>query len=184
MARPLSAIALSLTAACAGLASRPSYVGEADRAAGLEGVYAGLAGGGALSVIPGESNFGYSAEGKLGYSFGPPLAVYLSGAVDSASRTLFGRYRVGQVAVFLQHHLLVQRSVMVFARAGIGAGFSKDFTSDHSMAAGLAETGGLGLELAVAPGLYLAPEFFYRNANLNGQLNVQSLGLQLGVAYY
>ena len=71
-----------------------------------------------------------------------------------------------------------------FGLGGIGAGFSKDFTADRSMAAGLAETGGLGMEIAMSPGLYLAPELFYRNANLNGAVNVQSIGLQLGIAYY
>ena len=184
MRRLLAAIALSLVPACAtGLASRPASL-YSDRSASLEGVSVGAAGGPILSIIPGESNLGYTAEGKLGYSFGPPLAVYLSGGFDSANANVGGRYRVGQVAAFLQHHLVVQRGVNVFARGGIGVGFSKDFTVDHSMAAGLAEAGGLGMEIAMSPGLYLVPELFYRNANLNGAVNVQSIGLQLGIAYY
>lgn len=185
MSRLLAALALSLATACAaGIASRPAYVLEPERSTSLEGVYVGAAGGGALSIVPGESNLGYSVEGKLGYSFNPALAVYLAGALDSASFKAGGSYRIGHVAAFLQHHLVVQRAVSVFARGGIGVGFSKDFTVDRSMAAGLAETGGLGMEIAMSPGLYLAPELFYRNANLNGAVNVQSIGLQLGIAYY
>ena len=182
--RRLVAIALSSAACVPGLASRPAYVIESERSGRFEGVYAAAAGGGILSIVPGMSNTGYCGEGKLGYSFGPPLAVYLSGSVDSANGTGYGTYRVGNVSVFLQHHLVVQRAVTVFARGGIGAGFSKDLSADRSMAAGLAETGGLGMEFALSPGLYVAPEFFYRNANLNGVATVQSLGLQLGVVYY
>ena len=61
----------------------------------LEGLYAGIGGGGNLLIVPGDNSFGYDAELRLGYSFNPLLAVYLSGSVDGAS--LSGRtFRSGE----------------------------------------------------------------------------------------
>lgn len=174
--------ALFLTACAGGMASRP--YDSADPSANLEGVYAAVEGGGILSIIPGETDTGYAFEGRLGYSFGPELAVYLSAALDTASQTPGGTYRVGQVSAFAQHHFIVGQLVSFYARAGLGVGLSRDFTADHTMAGGLAETGGLGFEVAITPGFYLTPEFFYRHAELRGDVNVHAVGLQLGVAYY
>ena len=43
------------------------------------------------------------------------------------------------------------------------------------------------MEIRIAPNLFLAPEVFYRNANLSTQgtdMQVQTVGLQLGLVYY
>ena len=83
-------------------------------------------------------------------------------------------------------HLLVKPAVMVYGRAGIGASLSNDVTPGAT-AAGLAAGGGLGVEIAVAPNLFLAPELFYRNANLSARgvsERLQTIGLELSLVYY
>ena len=151
----------------------------------LEGLYAGIGGGGNLLIVPGDNSFGYDAELRLGYSFNPVLAIYLSGSVDGAR--LSGRtFRSGQIVAFVQYHLLVKPAVMVYGRGGIGVGLSRDVVPD-STAAGLAEAGGLGVEIRVAPNLFLAPELFYRNASLSTRgidQQVHTVGLQLALLYY
>jgi len=151
----------------------------------LDGLYAGIGGGGTLLIVPGDHAFGYDAELRLGYSFNPVLQIYLSGSVDGAS--LSGRtFRCGQIVAFLQYHLLVRPAVMVYVRGGIGVGLSRDVVPD-STAAGLAGAVGIGVEFRVAPNLFLAPEVFFRNASLSTQgidEDVRTVGLQLALLYY
>jgi hypothetical protein len=151
----------------------------------LEGLYAAIGGGGNLLIIPGDNAFGYDAELRVGYSFNPVLQIYLSGSVDGAR--LSGRtFRSGQIVAFVQYHLLVRPAVMVYGRGGIGVGLSRDVAPDAT-AAGLAEAGGLGVEIRVAPNLFLGPELFYRNASLGAQgidQQVHTVGLQLALVYY
>ena len=182
------AIALaSSSALAAGLSSRP--VSDYDAPDRVEGLYAAVSGGGQLMIFGGDNGFGYDVEGRLGYAFNPMLTLYLSGALDSASfSTLAGdiSFKTEQVALYLQYHLLVKQQVMVYARAGIGIGLSGDYVQ-NSTAAGLAEAGGIGVEIKVAPGVWLAPELFYRGATLSAQGSSDSyqvIGLQLGVVYY
>ncbi len=75
---------------------------------------------------------------------------------------------------------------MVYGRAGIGVGLSNDVTPGAT-AAGLAGGGGLGVEIGVAPNLFLAPELFYRNTNLGARgvsEQLQTIGLELSLVYY
>ncbi|HUJ25195.1 MAG TPA: outer membrane beta-barrel protein [Myxococcales bacterium] len=173
------------------LASRPYSEASSDN---LEGIYAGIAGGGELMISDGNNGVGFSVEGRLGYSFNPALQVYLSGAFDDASYgTPLGdvTFKAEQVAVYLQYHLLVKPAAMVFARVGIGVGLSSNFVQDTAgnsyTGVGLAQAGGLGVEIRVAPGLFIAPELFYRGAELSAQgfsSSYQSIGLQVGLVYY
>ncbi len=57
-------------------------------------------------------------------------------------------------------------------------------SADGSNAVGLAGGGGIGVEIRLAPNLFLSPELFYRNATLNGNTGVQVIGLQLALVYY
>ena len=168
----------------AGLSSRPAedWTGETSS---LEGLYAAIGGGGSLLIVPGDNTFGYDGELRLGYSFNPVLQVYLSGALDGGKFSGV-TFRTEQIVAFVQYHLLVKPAVMVYGRAGIGVGLSRD-APPGSTSAGLAEAGGLGVEIRVAPNLFLAPELFYRNGNLSGNgtdLQVQTVGLQLNLVYY
>src|SRR5258706_1917347 len=181
-------VALSSTSAlAAGYASRPA--GDYDQPGKIEGLYAGVSGGGQLMIFGGNNAFGYDVEARLGYSFSPMLTLYLSGALDGATFSTAGgdiSFKAEQLAVFLQYHLLVKPAVMVYARAGIGVGLSGDYVQ-NSMAAGLGESGGLGVEIRIGPGLFLAPELFYRGATLSAQGfsdSYQSIGLQIGLIYY
>jgi len=177
--------ALLLAAAPAFASQLPSSDEWSSQQSNLEGLYAGVGGGGNLLIVPGDNSFGYDAELRLGYSFNPVLAIYLSGSVDIASFS--GRtFRTGQVVAFVQYHLLVKPAVMVYGRGGIGVGLSRDVVPD-STAAGLAEAGGLGVEIRVAPNLFLAPELFYRSASLSTRgidQRVHTVGLQLALLYY
>jgi hypothetical protein len=172
----------SAPAFSAGLASRPA---EESQQSSLQGLYAALGGGGEWVFVPGDNAFGYGGEVRVGYSFNPMLQIYLSGAVDVA--TFSGvTLRTEQIVAFAQYHLLVTPAVMVYARGGVGVGLSGDVVPGTT-AAGLAAAGGTGMEIRVAPNLYLAPEVFYRTANLstNGvDMRIQSVGLQLSVVYY
>lgn len=179
-------LAALLLAAAPAFASQLASSDEwSSQQSSLEGFYAGIGGGGNLLIVPGENAFGYDAELRLGYSFNPLLQIYLSGSVDGAR--LSGRtFRSGQIAAFVQYHLLVKPAVMVYGRGGIGVGLSRDVVPD-STAAGLAEAGGLGVEIRVAPNLFLGPELFYRHASLSTQgidQQVHTIGLQLALAYY
>ncbi|HEY2031913.1 MAG TPA: outer membrane beta-barrel protein [Myxococcales bacterium] len=162
----------------------------------LEGIYLGIAGGGQLMIASDDQGFsdnafGYDGELRLGYSFGVPFALYASASFDGAN---FGNgfsdafLRTEMFAVFLQYHLYARPDLMVYVRGGLGVGVSADVTFDGSSAAGIAGQGGLGFEFRVAQRLYLAPEFFYKNMNLNGGsgggADVQMLGVQLGLIYY
>ena len=158
----------------------------------LEGIYLGIAGGGQLMIVPssdfdtGDAAFGYDGELRLGYSVGVPLQIYLSGSIDGST---FGAgfnqatLRTEMIAVFLQTHLYARPQLMVYARGGIGVGLSADVTVDGTSTAGFAAAGGLGFEIRLQPGLYLAPEVFYKNMDLSG-LDVSMIGLQLGLVYY
>src|SRR4051812_9056667 len=116
----------------------------------LEGVYAGIAGGGLLLVVPGsdfetgDSAFGYDGEIRFGYSFGVPLQIYLSGSIDGA--TFGGGFnsaslRTEMIAAFLQYHLYARPQLMVYVRGGLGVGLSSDVTFDGRSAAGFAGAG-------------------------------------------
>jgi len=162
----------------------------------LEGIYLGIAGGGQLMIASddqgfSDSAFGYDGELRLGYSFGVPFALYVSASFDGSN---FGSgfddafLRTEMFAVFLQYHLYARPDFMVYVRGGLGVGISADVTFDGSTASGIAGQAGLGFEFRVAQRLYLAPEFFYKNMNLNGGqgggADVQMLGVQLGLIYY
>jgi len=177
--------ALLLAAAPALSAQGPSTEEWSSLQSNLEGLYAGIGGGGNLLIIPGDNAFGYDAELRLGYSFNPVLQIYVSGSADGARFS--GRtFRSGQIVAFVQYHLLVKPAVMVYGRGGIGVGLSRDVVPD-STAVGLAEAGGLGVEIRVAPNLFLGPELFYRNASLSTQgidQQLHTIGLQLALVYY
>ena len=86
----------------------------------------------------------------------------------------------------MQYHLYSGRSVGVYARAGIGIGLS---SSRIDSALGLAEGGGLGVEIGLSPGLFIAPELFYKSTSLSisngqGSYGEQVVGLQLALIYY
>jgi hypothetical protein len=167
------------------LAAAPALAAGDDSASRLQGIYGALGGGGARLVLSDDSTFGYDAEARLGYSFGPMLQVYLSGALDggSFSATSFKAY---QVDAFVQYHFVVRPAFMVYARGGAGVGLSGDVISTAT-AAGFAFAAGLGTEIRLAPDVFIAPELFYRNAELstNGiDQHFQVLGLQLGFVYY
>lgn len=182
---PLAALLLaSAPAFSAGLASRPADSWDSQQSS-LEGLYAALGGGGGLLFVPGDNAFGYDGEVRLGYSFGPMMQVYLSGSLDAASFS-GNTIKTEQIAAFLQYHLLVKPAVMVYARAGVGVGLSGDVVPG-STAAGLAGAGSFGVEIRVAPNLFVAPELFYRHSNLSTRgvdTEIQTVGLQLSVVYY
>src|SRR5471032_1993950 len=146
--------------------SRPIYDQWEPRP--LEGIYAGIAGGGQLMFLPGADGFGsenaggYDGELRLGYSFGVPFQLYVSGAIDGASFQDIN-LRTEMFALFIQYHLYARPRMMVYVRAGLGIGLSSDVTSDGSNAAGLAGAGGIGMEFRLSPGLFLAPEIFYKH---------------------
>jgi hypothetical protein len=151
----------------------------------LEGLYAAIGGGGSVLIVPGDNTFGYNAELRLGYSFNPMLQVYLSGNVDGGTFST-GSFRAGEILAFVQYHLLVKTAMMLYGRAGIGVGLSRDVAPDAT-AAGFAAGAGLGVEIAVAPNLFLAPEVFYRNTNLSARgvsERLQTIGLELSLVYY
>jgi hypothetical protein len=189
-----SVFALVLLAAAPAFAqgySRP--YGEWERRP-LEGIYLAAGGGGQLMVASDDQGFsdnafGYDLELRLGYSFGVPFALYAAASVDGAN---FGSgidapLRSEMFAVFLQWHLYARPDMMVYLRGGLGIGVSADVTFDGSGAAGIAGQGGLGFEFRIAPRLYLAPEFFYKNMNLSGSgggADLQMIGVQLALVYY
>jgi hypothetical protein len=157
----------------------------------LTGVYAGLGGGGQLMIVPGDNALGFNVEGRLGYSFGVPFQIYLSGSVDSSSfGNSFnspGTLTIETIAGFLQYHLYARPSAMVYIRGGVGIGLSSSAVFNGSTGAGLAGAGGFGVEIRLAPGLYLSPELYYKSMYLSGGGNdfgVQSLGLQLSFVFY
>ena len=154
-------------------------------ASSLEGLYAAIGGGGALLITQGDNTFGYDGELRLGYSFNPMLQLYLGGSIERGNFST-GSFRWEQIAAYVQYHLLVKADVMVYARGGIGLGVSGD-VAPGATAAGLAGGGGLGVEIRVAPNLFLAPELFYRNATLSARgvdQSIQTVGLQGSLVYY
>jgi hypothetical protein len=173
----------------AGLASRPADDTAQAESSKLEGFYAALGGGGALVIVSDSNGFGYDAELRLGYSFNPGLQIFLSAALDGATVKVAGAdfaFRSELFAAFVQYHFFHSGNVGVYGRAGIGVGLSGSF--GPSNAVGLAEAGGLGVEIRLAPGLFLAPELFYKTANLSisgaGSTTEQVVGLQLALIYY
>jgi hypothetical protein len=181
--RTLALVCLFSAPAFAGeFASRPS--GD-EQSSAMEGLYA-AAGGGGQFFISGDNGFGYDLEGKLGYSFGAPLQIFLSGAYDSA--TINGLVeKTIQVAAFLQYHLITRGRVMPYTRAGIGVCLVPDFRVPGQTGVGLAAAGGLGMEIQLNQSFFVAPEFFYRRATVSASGSsgdVQIVGLQLSLIYY
>lgn len=186
----VAAALLLSTPAFAGLSSRPA-ADESPAGAPMEGLYAGISAGGALIILDFGNTFGYDFEGRLGYSFNPGLQIFLSGAVDGG--TIIGSpFRSEIIAAFVQYHLYARPRLGVYARAGIGAALSSTVPTSsgfNGSAVGLATAGGLGVEIAIGPGLFLTPELFYKNASLSlnnggGSTTEQVLGLQLALIFY
>jgi hypothetical protein len=179
--------AVLITAAPALAAGYPSSPADEwnPQQSNLEGLYAAVGGGANLLIFRGDNAFGYDGEVRLGYSFNAMLQLYLSGSLERGSFST-GSFRWEAILAYFQYHLLVKPAVMAYARAGIGVGLSGD-VSPGATAAGLAAGGGLGVEIRVAPNLFLAPELFYKNGNLSARgvsEQVQSIGLQLSLVYY
>jgi hypothetical protein len=152
----------------------------------MEGIYL-AAGGGAQLLIERDSGLGYDLEAKLGYSFGPGMQVFLSGAFDSA--TILGVSEKSiQIAAFIQYHLVTRGRVMPYTRAGIGLGLVPNLgPTGNQTGAGLAAAGGLGMEIRLNQSLFVAPELFYRRAtvSVSGEIrDVQAIGLQISLIYY
>jgi hypothetical protein len=175
---------LLLLAAPAGAAGLASHSDMGEPSSNLEGLYAAAGGGGQL-MIAGDNAFGYDVEGRLGYSFGPGTQIYLAGALDGA--TIIGvSQQVIQIVAFLQYHLVARSRVMVYTRVGIGLGIVPNFNRNQS-GLGLAEAGGLGVEIRMGESFYIAPELFYRRATVSAQGasgDVHSIGVQLSLVYY
>jgi len=152
----------------------------------MEGrVYAAIGGGGSLLMKPGDSTLGYDLEVRAGYSFIPKLQVYVAGALDGGSFS-GATFRTEQIVAFGQYHLWVESALMAYLRAGVGVALSPDVVPG-SLAWGLGAASGLGVEIQVAPNVFLAPEFFYRysNPSTGGTgLSVHTIGMQLGLVYY
>ena len=180
----VAVLLLSAPSFAARLSSRPADDSD-DRSIPMQGLYAAIGGGGALVILDSGNAFGYDAEVRLGYSFNPGLQIYLGGSVDGA--TINGlSFRSEMIGAFVQYHLYSNRNVGVYARAGIGIGLSSSILDS---ALGLAEGGGLGVEIALSPGLFIAPELFYKSSNLSvsngqGSYTEQAVGLQLALIYY
>jgi hypothetical protein len=161
----------------------------------LEGIYLGFGGGGQLMIADGTNALGWGIEGRIGYSFGVPFSVYLSGSYDASTFNTFntfsgfgiGTLHTEMVAMFLQYHLYARPQAMVYLRGGVGLGMSPDVSVDGSLAVGLAGQGGFGVEIRLAPGFYLSPELYYKNMYLSGgggSLGIESLGLQVSLIFY
>lgn len=180
----LASVVLAASPAFAGLASRSVSDDEITGTA-MQGLYAGLGGGGQLMIFDGGGNsFGWDVEGRLGYSFNPGLQLYASGALDQSSPSDIA-VRLGLVAVNIQYHLYSKPGLGVYGRFGIGLGWS--LTGNDSV--GLSEMGGIGMEIGLRPDVFIAPEFFYKNFNLSysdgsGETRVSVIGLSLSVIYY
>lgn len=166
-----------------GIASQPSGDGQPSS---MQGIYAAVGGGGALLIVGNSNAFGYDAEARLGYSFNPGLQIYLSGSLDGASIAGIP-FRSEMYMAFVQYHLYASGPVRVFGRAGIGVARSGSFDPNNT-GVGLAEAGGLGLEIRLAPALFIAPELFYKNAALSvsgaGTYGENVIGLQIALIYY
>ena len=166
--------------------SRPDE--EVTAAAPMEGLYAAAGAGPALLITNAGNALALDAELRLGYSFNPGMQIYLAGSTDSGS--ISGQtVRLNTVAAYLQYHLHVGRSVLVYSRAGIGLGFGPLSINapNDTTGLGLAAAGGLGLEIRLTPSILIGPELFYRNGSIkSGQygLDLQVIGLQLGIFYY
>jgi hypothetical protein len=159
--------------------------GSTDETSSLQGIYGALGGGGALLVLPGDDTFGYDAEARLGYSFSPMLQIYLSGALDGGSLS-GSSFKAYQLDAFVQYHFVVRPAFMVYARGGAGVGLSGDVVTTAT-AAGFAFAAGVGTEIRLAPDVFIAPELFYRNAELSANaigVRFQVVGLQLALVYY
>jgi hypothetical protein len=162
-----------------------------DGGLGMEGVYAGIGGGAGFNLVSDFDNgFGYDGELRFGYSFNPALQLYLTGQIDGATIQSLS-YRMETVGVSIQYHLFARRGLGVYGRATIGVALSSSFNPDPTSgsAAGLCEGGGLGMEIGVSPGLFVAPELFYKNTTLNipnggGSVGIQVVGLSLSLIYY
>jgi hypothetical protein len=185
------AVLLLAAPSFAGLASRPASGDDSPRQSRMEGLYAGLGGGGALLLVGDSNAFGYDAELRLGYSFNPGLQLYLSGSLDGGSFDSSAgggsvSYRSEMFGAFLQYHLFANGTVGVYGRVGVGIGMSGSLAADNAV--GFASAGGLGVEIRIAPDLFLTPELFYKNMSLSvsgsGSTSEQVIGLQLALIYY
>ncbi|HET7786669.1 MAG TPA: hypothetical protein VFL36_11920 [Myxococcales bacterium] len=168
------------------LAATPALAaGPADEPGNLNGIYGALGGGGALLVLSGDDTLGYDAEARLGYSFSPMVQIYLSAALDGGSFS-GNSFKAYQLDAFVQYHFVVRPAFMVYARGGAGVGLSGDVVTTTT-AAGFAFAAGLGTEIRLAPDVFIAPELFYRNAELSTnaiEVRFQVVGLQLALVYY
>ena len=168
------------------LLSAPAFAQSySEREPSMQGLYAALGGGGQL-LISGDNGFGYDAEARLGWSFNPGMQMYLSGALDGASID-GASIKLMTVTANLQYHLVTRGPVLAYTRVGIGLGIVPDALVVGENAVGLAESGGIGIEIRVTDQFFVVPELFYRRAsvsNAGASIDVQTVGLQVAIAYY
>jgi len=188
----LAGLLCALTACVTPIASQ--YEVEQPRVQDRTGLLAGIGGGGGIDILESaDAKPGYAAEARLGYGFTPAMQLYLSAAFDSANHDNFGTLRNYQVTVQIQHYLVARRAVGAFVHAGIGLAIADPqpqqglLPGTSATGYGLATSGGVGMDIRIANDLYLAPELFYRRANVNAQgsgANLDAIGLMLSLIYY
>ena len=186
----LAALLCVLNACAYPIASR--YETVEPRPQERTGLLAGIGGGGGINILESaDAKPGYAGEVRLGYGFTPAMQLYLSGAIDGANHDTFGALRSYQVTAQIQQYLVAQPTAGAFVHAGIGLAIADPqpglLPGTSGTGYGLATSGGVGLDIRLAKDLYIAPELFYRRANVNAQgsgANLDAVGLMTSLIYY
>jgi hypothetical protein len=158
------------------------------------GLYVALGGGVGLQMpSPGTGNsaqyadnaLGYLGEARVGFSLARGFQLFLS--VDSGgSSQPAGFLQVTNILAALRYFVWHDETIGVYFRGGLGIGLVSynDYPSvPGAPTTGLAEAGGLGMEIRLDKKWSLTPEVFYRRTNESSVYRADLIGLAILVNF-
>ena len=188
----LAALGLCLAAAAPAAAQRMRADRDPDGGYPNRGFY-GAIGGGAGIALPsnGDNAFAFLGELRLGFSLNRRFQIFLSADSGGSSSvpTVTGGDSFRLTSNFLaalRYFLYTDETIGLYLRGGLGVGLvsgDRIVSSPGANTLGLAEAGGLGVEIRLDKHWSITPEGFYRRTDEGSVWQVTTLGLGILLNY-
>jgi hypothetical protein len=188
---PLAVLALALCAAAPASAQRMVRDRGDDSHRGL---YLALGGGVGLQMpAPGtgftanyaDNALGYLGEARIGFSLARGFQLFVS--VDSGgSSQPAGFLQATNILAAMRYFVWHDETLGVYLRGGLGIGlvsYADYIKAPGAPTTGLAEAGGLGMEIRLDKKWSLTPEVFYRRTNESSVYRADTVGFALLVNF-
>jgi Outer membrane protein beta-barrel domain len=183
--------ALGLCLAAAGPAAAQRYQRfdrDDDGSHPHRGLYAAIGGGVGLQLpdFPTDNGTAFFGELRLGFSVNRALQIFLSVDTGGANHSDIGFLQTTNILAALRYFLYYDQTFGVYFRGGLGIGIVSNpqlVSGPGAETAGLAEAGGVGMEIRLDKRWALTPEFFYRRTDETSDWRVDTLGFAILLNY-